>query len=159
MPKAAQHREIPPPLELECLKALWMLGEGSVKDVREVVTRSRNLAYTTVMTVLERLARRGGVARRKNGRFFLYSPLVDREVMCRLAVRQLVDTFFEGDAASLGRFLETVEVHDETPEQYQAAAAGADGIGNGDASLAGAPAAAATDAAGAAERNMDTALL
>jgi penicillinase repressor len=73
MRKAAS-RAIPPPLELLCLNALWSRGEGSVKEVRELVAPSRALAYTTVMTVLERLARRGIVTRRKAGRAFVYAP-------------------------------------------------------------------------------------
>jgi len=72
MPKAA--RDIPPPLELACLKALWSLQEGNVKDVRRIVAQSRPLAYTTIMTVLERLVRKGKLARRKVGRAFVYSP-------------------------------------------------------------------------------------
>src|SRR5277367_3767723 len=64
MPRSGT-REIPPPLEVECLKALWTLGEANVKDVRKALTGNRNLAYTTVMTVLDRLARKGGVSRRK----------------------------------------------------------------------------------------------
>ena len=64
MRKAAT-RAVPPPLELLCLNALWSLGQGSVKDVRQLVTTSRPLAYTTVMTVLERLSRRGIVTRRR----------------------------------------------------------------------------------------------
>ena len=100
-------REIPPPLELECLKVLWTLGEGNVKDVREVLTRNRNLAYTTVMTVLDRLVRRGGVERRKVGRSFVYSPLVSREVLRRLAVGQLVAGFFDGDEEALVAYLRT----------------------------------------------------
>lgn len=100
-------REIPPPLELECLKVLWTLGEGNVKDVREVLTRNRNLAYTTVMTVLDRLVRRGGVERRKVGRSFVYSPLVSREVLRRLAVGQLVDGFFDGNEEALVAYLRT----------------------------------------------------
>ena len=68
-----------PPLELECLKALWSLGEASVKDVQAALVRDRKLAYTTVMTILERLARKGGVMRRKSGRAYLYSPRLSRE--------------------------------------------------------------------------------
>ena len=94
-------REIPPPLELECLKVLWTLGEGNVKDVRQALTGSRNLAYTTVMTVLDRLARKGGVARRKVGRSFVYVPVLSRGVLRRLAVQDLVDRFFEGSEEAL----------------------------------------------------------
>jgi predicted transcriptional regulator len=94
-------REIPPPLELECLKALWTLGEGNVKDVRQALTGSRRLAYTTVMTVLDRLARKGGVARRKVGRSFVYAPVLSRSVLRRVAVQDLVDRFFEGSQQAL----------------------------------------------------------
>jgi BlaI family transcriptional regulator, penicillinase repressor len=98
-------REIPPPLELECLKVLWTLGEGNVKDVRQALTVSRNLAYTTVMTVLDRLARKGGVARRKVGRSFVYVPVLSRGVLRRLAVQDLVDRFFEGSEEALMELL------------------------------------------------------
>jgi BlaI family transcriptional regulator, penicillinase repressor len=105
MRKRGTPREIPPPLELECLKALWRLGEGSVKDVRQILTENRNLAYTTVMTVLERLARRGRVARRKVGRAFVYVPAVERQEMRRLAVKDLVETHFGGSYEALIDYL------------------------------------------------------
>jgi BlaI family transcriptional regulator, penicillinase repressor len=98
-------REMPPPLELECLKVLWTIGEGNVKDVRQALTESRNLAYTTVMTVLDRLARKGGVARRKVGRSFVYVPVLSRGVLRRLAVQDLVDRFFEGSHDALLEYL------------------------------------------------------
>jgi BlaI family penicillinase repressor len=98
-------RGIPPPLELECLKVLWKLGEGSVKDVRQGLPANRNLAYTTVMTVLDRLARKGGVARRKAGRSFLYAPVLSKDGLRRLAVRDLVDSFFEGSEEALLAYL------------------------------------------------------
>jgi predicted transcriptional regulator len=82
---------------MECLKALWALGEGNVRQVREVLLRQRPLAYTTVMTVLDRLARRKCVQRRKVGRSFRYSPLLSRDSVRRLAIKDLVDCFFDGD--------------------------------------------------------------
>src|SRR5260370_34364492 len=100
-------RDIPPPLELECLKALWTLGEGNVKDVRRALTESRNLAYTTAMTVLDRLARKGGVSRRKVGRSLVYGPVLRREVLRGLAVQDLVDRFFDGSQEALVEHLKT----------------------------------------------------
>jgi len=96
--KSSSPRDIPPPLELECLKALWRIGHGTVKDVRGIVTENRNLAYTTVMTVLDRLVKRGRVERRKQGRSFLYTPLVGKQELRRLAVQTLIDSFFDGTA-------------------------------------------------------------
>jgi predicted transcriptional regulator len=98
-------REIPPPLELECLKALWTMGEGNVKDVRRALAANRSLAYTTVMTVLDRLARKGGVARRKVGRSFVYAPVLRRENLRRLAIQDLVDRFFDGSEDALMDYL------------------------------------------------------
>ena len=103
MPRTA--RDIPPPLEMLCLKALWSLGEANVKEVREVVARSRPLAYTTIMTVLERLVRKGRLSRRKAGRAFVYSLNASREEMRRAAIRELVDGFFDGSEEELLRFL------------------------------------------------------
>jgi predicted transcriptional regulator len=105
--KAAPPRDIPPPLELDCLKALWTLGEGNVKDVRGALVGSRNLAYTTVMTVLDRLEKRGGVTRRKVGRSFVYAPVVSRDALRRYAVKELVDSFFDGSESALANFLRT----------------------------------------------------
>jgi predicted transcriptional regulator len=107
MRKPGPPRDIPPPLELECLKVLWTLGEGNVKDVREVMTRSRNLAYTTVMTILDRLVRKGGVERHKVGRAFVYAPLLSQDVLRRLAVKELVDTFFDGSEDDLILYLKS----------------------------------------------------
>ncbi len=100
-------REIPPPLELECLKALWGIGEGTVRDVREILVGNRNLAYTTVMTVLDRLEKRGGVSRRKQGRSFLYAPKVSQDAVRRYAVKELVDTFFGGSEEALRSYLQS----------------------------------------------------
>jgi BlaI family transcriptional regulator, penicillinase repressor len=100
-------REIPPPLELECLKALWGIGEGTVRDVREILVGNRNLAYTTVMTVLDRLEKRGGVSRRKQGRSFVYEPKVSQDAVRRYAVKELVDTFFGGSEEALRSYLQS----------------------------------------------------
>ncbi len=97
--------EVPPPLELECLRALWTLGEGTVQAVREILIRRKQLAYTTVMTMLDRLTRKQVLARRKVGRSFVYSPLVSREAVRKTAVRDLVDALFDGETAELAAFL------------------------------------------------------
>ncbi len=118
MPKAV--RDVPPPLELLCLRALWNLEEGSVKEVRRLVAQTRPLAYTTIMTVLERLVRKGKLARRKAGRAFVYAPQESRDEMRRVAIQELLDSFFDGSEEELIRFL-------RRPEAHAAAAAAAGG--------------------------------
>jgi predicted transcriptional regulator len=97
---------LPPPLELECLKSLWRLGEASVRQVQGDLAPERPLAYTTVMTLLERLVRKGGAARRKQGRMFLYSPVLARDTVRALAVKDLVDSLFDGSQRELLTFLQ-----------------------------------------------------
>ena len=106
MRKPGRSSEIPPPLELECLKALWRLGNGSVKDVRDVLTENRSLAYTTVMTILDRLVRRGAVERKKDGRAFVYAAVLEREHARKLAVKELVDTYFNSSMQALRSYLD-----------------------------------------------------
>ena len=101
-------RDVPPPLELACLKALWSLQEGKVRAVQEEVARSRPLAYTTIMTVLDRLVRKGKLNRRKVGRAFVYAPEASRDSMRRAALRELVDGYFDGSEAELLEFLRPV---------------------------------------------------
>ena len=110
-------REVPPPLELLCLKALWRLQEGNVREVQQVVGETRTLAYTTIMTVLDRLVRKGKLDRRKVGRLFIYSPTATREALRRTAVRELVDSFFDGSEAELALFLNGVQTEAGTPAE------------------------------------------
>lgn len=117
MPKTA--RDVPPPLELLCLNALWSLQQGSVREVREIVGQSRPLAYTTIMTVLDRLVRKGKLERRKVGRAFIYTPRTSRDAMRRTAIRELLEGFFEGSEDALIAFL-------RGQEHAAAAAAGAE---------------------------------
>ncbi|MCL4794655.1 MAG: BlaI/MecI/CopY family transcriptional regulator [Bryobacteraceae bacterium] len=105
MKKPRATRDIPPPLELECLRALWTLGEANVQAVRSQLEPHRPLAYTTVMTMLDRLARKQAVTRRKSGRSFLYTPLLSREQVRRLAVKELLDTLFDGSSGDLIDYL------------------------------------------------------
>lgn len=122
MPKSA--RDVLPPLELLCLKALWSLEEGNVKEVRQIVAQARPLAYTTIMTVLDRLVRKGKITRRKVGRAFVYSPQASRDSMRRAAIRELLDGFFDGSEEQLMVFLRN---SGEVPAAVAAAAPEVDG--------------------------------
>ena len=101
------------------MKIVLRLGEGSVREVRDEFLRDRPLAYTTVMTILDRLARRGCVSRRKVGRTYRYAPLLDWETVRRRAVSDLVRDYFEGSADRLRVYLEGVTLvsnKDEVPD-------------------------------------------
>jgi BlaI family penicillinase repressor len=116
MRRAGPPREVPPPLEMLCLKALWAMGEANVSQVREAIASSRPLAYTTVLTVLERLARRNVVSRSKVGRAFVYRPGISRETMRRMALKEFVASFFEGSEEQLADFMRRPERDHSMPE-------------------------------------------
>ena len=124
MRKPGPVRELPPRLELDCLKALWTLREGNVKQVQDLLAVERELAYTTVMTMLDRLTRRGGVHRRKVGRLFVYVPVLTRDCVRRLAVSELLNCYFEGSAEQLREYLDRVHDEPRRPLAMSAAAVG-----------------------------------
>ena len=76
-----------------------------MKEVQEIVGATRPLAYTTIMTVLERLVKKGKLTRRKAGRAFIYTPTASREAMRDVAVRELLESFFDGKPEDLQAYL------------------------------------------------------
>jgi predicted transcriptional regulator len=90
------------PAELRVMKALWTLGRGSVAEVRaELTQRGNPLAYTTVMTLLGRLAGKGAVMVDKVREPFVYKPAHRRESVLRDRLRDFVRDVFDGQADSL----------------------------------------------------------
>jgi predicted transcriptional regulator len=89
------------PLELDCLSVLWPMGEATVRDIREALQASRPRAYTTIMTIMDRMAQKGMVSRRKAGRAWVYSPNVSAGEARVRAVERLVEHFFAGSAEAL----------------------------------------------------------
>ncbi len=103
--KTRNHQLDLPPLELDCMSALWRLGQGTVREVQATISTDRPLAYTTVMTVMGRLARKGIVERRKRGRAHVYRPAIPQERVRDRAVDQLTRNFFSGSRDRLRDYL------------------------------------------------------
>jgi predicted transcriptional regulator len=93
------------PLELDCMNALWPSGEATVRDIQQALQPTRPRAYTTIMTILDRLAQKGVVERRKSGRAWVYRALLTADQARSQAVSQLVDGFFAGSPAALASHL------------------------------------------------------
>ncbi len=67
-------------LEAVVMQHLWSVGQPvSVREMREALSEERNLAYTTVMTVMDNLHSKGLVTRKKLGKAYLYSPAASRD--------------------------------------------------------------------------------
>jgi BlaI family penicillinase repressor len=93
------------PLELECLSVLWPMGEGTVRDIHRGLVATCPRAYTTVMTIMDRLAQKGIVARRKVGRAFHYKAMLSAEEARLKAVEKIVQGFFDGSPEALAAHL------------------------------------------------------
>jgi predicted transcriptional regulator len=104
-------------LEAEIMECVWDGGETSVRDVHRCLLGRRDIAYTTVMTVMSRLAEKGLLMRRHEGRAYLYRAAASRDEFCvdvlrglvggvagrmeRPALTHFVETLTEDDAAQL----------------------------------------------------------
>src|SRR5699024_2659992 len=87
--------------EMEVLHHVWRLKEASVKDVRKRILENREVAYTTIMTVMKNLADKGYLKYRKEGVSYIYSPAVEPESVRFNLVNDLVKKVFSGSPKSL----------------------------------------------------------
>jgi BlaI family penicillinase repressor len=103
----------PTELELEILKTLWRDGPAPVRLVRDALTPFRNLAYTSVMTIMNIMAKKGYLKRKKQGGRYVYSPRVSERSVSRRILRDLVERVFDGSAvAAMLNLLETSDVRE-----------------------------------------------
>ncbi len=80
-------------LENAVMELLWShRAPMSVRDVHDALVRQRDLAYTTVMTVLDRLSKKGIANRELDGRAWLYSPARSRVELFTSEISQLLDS-------------------------------------------------------------------
>jgi predicted transcriptional regulator len=86
------------PLETAIMQVLWKRGESNVHEVGQSL--SRPLAYTTVMTTLDRLFKKGLLDRRKADRAFLYSPRLSRPEWDRQRAGELIAAFLAAPQTS-----------------------------------------------------------
>jgi predicted transcriptional regulator len=92
-------------VELELMAILWKLGEGSVNDVIAALPKGRDLAYTSVSTMLRILEAKKVLQSRKEGRGHVYIPRLAKEAYEATSVQHLVSKVFDGAPASLVRRL------------------------------------------------------
>lgn len=102
------------PLELRVLEALWERGRPAC--VRDIQPAFPGVAYTTLMTTLDRLFRKGTLKRDKDGRAFYYSPRGSQDQLIAQLAESTFATLLPGDAASarpiMSMFVDTVGERD-----------------------------------------------
>lgn len=100
-------------LEAEIMECMWNVDSASVRDVHEFLLGRRDIAYTTVMTVMTRLAEKGMLQRRQEGRAYIYSPLKTRDAFCTDVVKRVMSGLFgQVDRPVLTHFVDSLTDED-----------------------------------------------
>ncbi len=104
--------------EYPIMEALWQGGEFSVRDVCTALQRKREIAYTTVMTVMCRLFEKGLLWRRKEGKSYIYQAAVSREDLTRSIVGRVIGGLLSDfTAPAISQFVDSVD--EQRPEEME----------------------------------------
>ena len=87
--------------ELRLMRVLWKDGPSTVGAVVEALPGRRTPAYNTVLTMMRILEKKGYVRHRKEGRAFVFEPVVDEAHARRSALRYMLDRFFDNSPGTL----------------------------------------------------------
>lgn len=92
------------------MEILWKRGESNVREVCEAIRKQKNLAYTTVMTVMARLHEKGLLKRRKQGKGYLYQAVTTEEKFTRSIVRRVMEGLLRDfSEPTMSQFLSSLE--------------------------------------------------
>lgn len=101
-------------LQQAILEVLWARSEATVQVVRESLHRTKTPAYTTVLSILQKLERNGWISHRLDGRSYVYKPRVTYATERSRSLRALLDRLFGGDPMHLfEHLLEDPRISDE----------------------------------------------
>ena len=101
-------------LEADIMSVVWDKGQATVQEVQETLAPRRALAYTTIMTVMSRLAEKGLLTRAKEGRAFVYRPAMAQERAAGSLLQSLVRRLYAGATGkAIAQLLETEEDVDD----------------------------------------------
>lgn len=90
------HTRILGELEALVMRTIWQNGEITVPEVHELVATERSLAYTTILTTMRNLVRKGYLERRRAGRGHTYRAALDEGDVARSTVKELMQRLFRG---------------------------------------------------------------
>ncbi len=101
-------------LQLQILQVLWEKQQATVTDVHQLLSGERDLAYTTVATMLRKMEARGLVSHKAEGRTFVYQAKVEEDEVSRGMADHLLERLFEGSLSDMvSHLLQTREVSRE----------------------------------------------
>ena len=104
--------------EMEVLQLVWDLGEASVSQVQDALLKSRKVAYTTVMTTMQNLTRKGFLKFRKDGASYIYRAAQEPKTVRKNMLNHLMTKVFKGSPAAL---IQTLAENEELSEEERIA--------------------------------------
>lgn len=111
----------PTDLELDILKVLWEHGPMRVREVRDALADVRGLAYTTVMTVMGIMTKKGYVKRKKSGNHYVYRAVILEKSTQNNMLRDFVDRVFAGSStAAMLHLLENSDLDEKERARIRA---------------------------------------
>ncbi|MBC8236355.1 BlaI/MecI/CopY family transcriptional regulator [bacterium] len=88
-------------LEADVMQVVWQKGQVTVRDVYKTLQSKRDLAYTTIMTVLSTLAKKGVVEYFQEGRAYVYRPKISKKEAAQRSIAKVLQKFFDGSPRAL----------------------------------------------------------
>ena len=85
-------------LQRAVIEIIWKLGRANVHEVREHLADTKKLAYTTVLTTLQKLEKAGWLKHKNEGKSYVYLPTGTREQAGVKSLRKFIKHVFDGDA-------------------------------------------------------------
>ena len=92
-------------LQRAVMEVVWHLGEASVHQVKEQLACKKELAYTTVLTAMQKLEKAGGLKHRAEGKSYVYLPTRSREQASAKSALKFIKRVFDGDAVLMFQHL------------------------------------------------------
>jgi predicted transcriptional regulator len=117
-PRRQGLKQVLGPLEAEVMWLVWQKGQATVKQIHRVIARKREIAYTTVMTTMSRLADKGIMSRTRRGMAYLYRPTMSKTEFDHWVLRSVMTGLLENfDTATMDYLVEYLS--QEHPEQLE----------------------------------------
>jgi BlaI family transcriptional regulator, penicillinase repressor len=106
-------------LQAKVMDALWDLGEGTVHQIRDELAKvDKDIAYTSVLSTLQKLEKAGWVKHRSQGRMYAYSPTKNRKQTLTASLKKIVKRIFKGNPMKLVHHV--LEVENVSQEEISA---------------------------------------
>ncbi|MEW6234038.1 MAG: BlaI/MecI/CopY family transcriptional regulator [Candidatus Omnitrophota bacterium] len=96
-------------LQKTIMEIIWDLGEATARQIQEKIGKKKKYAYTSILTMMQRLEKSGWLKHRKEGNAYIYQPAFSLEQERTRSLKKVTDLVFKGDARLLFQHLVQAE--------------------------------------------------